>query len=986
MKKLLLKVLSVSLVIMQIVSFTSFAAIQSESGSRGNYFWYENFASESNKLKPAKDATVTYNTAGANPSTSPDGSNTVGTVSTSTQTKYAYVELGKIDFTKGPILLSYKIKATSATRAWGTLHIGNPDVDMVVMPKFWNGSIKGLEKKNSGLDYAKNTSGTHADGINDVATQSKYTAGKWHIVQVLLDYDSASHILTVNQFVDSTPLLNAGGTQCSYKLKRDTTDKGVTMDDAMSSEMTFRFYVGIGTTADIDDLMIRQEGNISFDNGANISDKTATLNIVDDAGYDKTFIYQKSVNTTTAYDYTLTKYSADDKLLLNGTPVTTKNTENYPGSIVFRNWLERSATTDFFIFKLTNPDAVKSFSGKTVKNPYGLLHSGTTTPVREAHLYNANNTEVKLVNGKLPSETKKLEFTLSYKNADIEADGVKIEGDGISKVSQKLDNVYTIDLGENNLATGTKYTITVGDVVKTYITTGEKPAREFAMAECANLDPENFTNGDATNVTLTKQSDGLLYTSNRETGLGNVSYKFNDTFDFTKGAMLVSVDITYNQDMTWIGDVGQLFLPNMYLGSKNIGYITGIQHYGVYGRSADGGRVKVTDAKGKANTVKKGDKVTLRGLFEYKSDEGKIYYTQFADDRRLYKDSDGSVIVIPAYSVDVTEDVLGQNPVLQFQGRLFKDGGLIINNITVTTVNGITADDVLTFTNGTATAEIKSNVNFAQDAPVIATAPQYTNSAAKSDFTVTKYTSSDKLHLNGTAVTDFSYAAESGKFTIGNLASDGEYVIELNDKTKISDIAENAIDTSIFTTGSAGLLKTTVLNGENKEMTIGADGKIPTNAKKIKFVFTKDYVTSGVSLGGKLASEENGAYTFDFSSDALESNKTYTLAVNGADYGTFTTGDGVFAVNQPSITADGFGSVYIQNTTSADKTVYIIHAGYKADGLLTGVVYEKITAGAGTSETYTMTKKPELTNAQTQKVFVWENFATLYPLAEEFTK
>ncbi|UKI37495.1 MAG: hypothetical protein L6V93_05000 [Clostridiales bacterium] len=129
-------------------------------------------------------------------------------------------------------------------------------------------------------------------------------------------------------------------------------------------------------------------------------------------------------------------------------------------------------------------------------------------------------------------------------------------------------------------------------------------------------------------------------------------------------------------------------------------------------------------------------------------------------------------------------------------------------------------------------------------------------------------------------------------------------------------------------------------------------------------------MTSGVSLGGKSASEENGAYTFDFSSDALESNKTYTLTVNGADYGTFTTGDGVFAVNQPSITAGGFGSVYIQNTTSTDKTVYIIHAGYKADGLLTGVVYEKITAGKGTSRNiHNGEKKPELTNAQTQKVF-----------------
>lgn len=968
MKKILLKVLSVSLVIMQIVSFTSFAAIQSESGSSGNYFWYENFASQG--LTASSKATVTHNS---------DGSDTVTTLASG---QYGYVSLGTVDFTKGPILLSYRIKASAATKAWGALHIGSPDVDMVVMPKLWDGNkIMGLEKNNASADLAQNTVVGNENGLKETASASTYKLNTWHIIQVLLDYDSDNKILTVNQFADSKPLLRTDGTQFSYKLKRASG-----MDDAMKASMTFRFYVGSGKTAIIDDLMIRQEGNISLDNGAYISNKTATLNIVDDANYDKTFTYQKSVNTTTANDYTLTRYTADDKLLLNGTPVTTKNTENYPGSIVFRNWLEQSATTDFFIFKLTNPDAVKSFSGKTVKNPYGLLHSGTTTPVRETHLYDAAGADVTLDNGKLPSETKKLEFTLSYKDADtIGADGVKIEGDGISKVSQKLDNVYTIDLGENNLVTGTEYTITVGSVVKTYITTGEKPAREFAMAECADLDPEKFTNSDSTNVTLTKQSDGLLYTSNRTTGLGNVSYKFNDTFDFTKGAMLVSVDITYNQDMTWIGDVGQLFLPNMYLGSKNIGYITGIQHYGVYGRSADGGRVKVTDAKGKANTVKKGDKVTLRGLFEYKSDEGKIYYTQFADDRRLYL-ADNNNSIIPEYSVDVTEDVLGQNPVLQFQGRLFKDGGLIINNITVTTVNGITADDVLPLTSGTATAEIKSSVIFAQDAPVSAAAPQYTNSAAKSDFTVTKYTSSDKLHLNGTAVTDFTYASESGKFTIGNLASDGEYVIELNDKTKISDIAENAIDTSLFKTGGEGLIKTTVLSGENKEMKIGADGKIPTNAKKIKFEFTKDYVTNGVSLGGKSASEENGAYTFDFSSDALESNKTYTLTVNGADYGTFTTGDGVFAVNQPSITADGFGSVYIQNTTSADKTVYIIHAGYKADGLLTGVVYEKITAGAGTSETYKMTKKPELTNAQTQKVFVWEDFTTLYPLAEEFTK
>ncbi|UKI37490.1 MAG: hypothetical protein L6V93_04975 [Clostridiales bacterium] len=54
------------------------------------------------------------------------------------------------------------------------------------------------------------------------------------------------------------------------------------------------------------------------------------------------------------------------------------------------------------------------------------MHSGTTTPVRETHLYDAVGAYVTLDNGKLPSETKKLEFTLSYKDAEtIGADGVK---------------------------------------------------------------------------------------------------------------------------------------------------------------------------------------------------------------------------------------------------------------------------------------------------------------------------------------------------------------------------------------------------------------------------------------------------------------------------------------------------------------------------------------------------------------------------------
>ncbi|UKI37489.1 MAG: hypothetical protein L6V93_04970 [Clostridiales bacterium] len=195
---------------------------------------------------------------------------------------------------------------------------------MVVMPKLWDGNkIMGLEKNNASADLAQNTVVGNENGLKETASTSTYKLNTWHIIQVLLDYDSENQILTVNQFADSKPLLKADGTQFSYKLKRASG-----MGDAMSSSMTFRFLCRKRKkTATIDDLMIRQEGNISLDNGAYISNKTATLNIVDDANYDKTFIYQKSVNTTTADDYALTRYTADDKLLLNGKPVTTKNTE-----------------------------------------------------------------------------------------------------------------------------------------------------------------------------------------------------------------------------------------------------------------------------------------------------------------------------------------------------------------------------------------------------------------------------------------------------------------------------------------------------------------------------------------------------------------------------------------------------------------------------------------------------------------------------------
>lgn len=975
MRNKLFKLCAVLLTAVQIVSLTAFAAVTSPTDGTGDYFWYEDFNGGIASMKTSSSGiTATEYQI--------DDSNKAVKLTTTEGGKMGYIPLGNLDFSKS-IIISYNVMTTASTILYGTLAYtdttAKTDINLAFLPRFDNNNIiQGYAKKAAvETDYA-----VTGNDVWNKPSSSKYIANKWHSVQSALIYDSTTQILTVKQYIDGKPLKDADGNVIEYKMKRNN------MEDAMASNMTLRFNFGEKKSAVIDNVTVRQEGSIDLNNGGWIDKNNATIiAFTDTASYAEEALKDKyslaSDTITSKDDFELTRYNKGDELLLNGTTVEAKSSFTAGANSISLYGLPRDNTNQFIIFKLKDTKKVTSFSGTPVKSPYALLHSGTTTIVRETHLYDADGTELKSENGMLPQETAKIVITLSYKDyVDVKAEDVKITSGDYSVISKRSDNVYTIDLSGNPLSPAEKYTISAGSVSKELTTTGTRPANPYATAYIETFDSGNemFTNSDKTNITLTNEGGKIKYENKLDatvTPPRNITYNFGE-FDFTKGSMLVSFDLTLNQAIKWLNAGSHCFNPQMLLGDKPIGYMPAIETTGLRARDEKGGRVKTTDEK---DIMNKGDTVTISTLFTYYPDEKKIGYIQFADGRRLYN----STTPIPEYYIADADAVINSAASIRFGGRNFADGGLYIDNLMMTTVDGITANDVMEISNATATVNVESTVKFADGTNENLTNPVFTNNAQTGDFNIKEYSKDDKLRLKGTAATGVEYSKDNGSFTFGKLDSSKDYVVELKDGSKIKCVSGKNIDTLYFTTAANSVLKTTVLNGDETEICADSDGKIPSNAAKIKIKFTKDVIGKTVSVGNLSATSENGEYVFDFTNEPLEANKEYTVKVDGADFAGFTTTDGAVTVNKPVISDDGKASVTVTNTTKSPVTVYIISATYAADETMVDVVWEVINAEVGNTD-YTMTGKPDSTGAATQKAFVWDGFTKLNPLCPDVSK
>lgn len=546
-KKTLFRTAAAVLAAAQLFTCTAFAAI---TDSTGDYYWYEDFNSDIASMKKSS--------AGITAEEYQRGdSDKAVKLTTTAGGKMGYISLGKLDFSK-PVIISYDVMTTASTILYGTL-VNSAGTALVNVTRFDNANkIYGYKCKD-GIECAT----TAANDLEYTLSTSTYTANKWNTVQTALIYESDTQILTVKQYVDGKPLKDASGNVFEYKMKR------ADMASFMESAMTLRFNVGNGKSAVIDNVTVRQEGGIDINNGGWIQSGNTTVAFTDTASYAADALkgkYSTAVNQIASKDdFELMRYEKSDLLLLNGMPVEAKNSFTAGANGISLYGLPRDNTNQFIIFKLKDTEKVTSFAGTPVTNPYALLHSGTTTIVRETHLYDADGTELHLEDGKLPEKTAKIVITLSYKDyVNVAAKDVKITNGNDSVASTQSGNVYTIDLSENPLSPAEEYTISAGTASETVTTTGTKPVSPYATAQIETFDDETAVNNvyrsNKDEITLTAENGKMKYANTKASGTNYISYTFDDSFDFTKGSMLVSFDVTLNQEIGW-KQVSYFILP-----------------------------------------------------------------------------------------------------------------------------------------------------------------------------------------------------------------------------------------------------------------------------------------------------------------------------------------------------------------------------------------------------------------------------------------
>ncbi|MGN0178321.1 MAG: hypothetical protein ACI4DY_02610 [Monoglobaceae bacterium] len=977
---ILSKTLAAAVAAAQVISVCGFAAVTGGgSGTDSGFYWYEDFAGDT-----LPDCVYVPTTQTDLSVTLSSGALVLKNANTSSTASNYFLIKGDMpyDFSKGDIVISYDMTLSAANNKFRA-EVSNADQNIIAGAAYANGTnLQGYI-----CDTSENATYTNKNGSSTITP----AANTLYNIELHLSYNETSNSIDMKQYVNGQPLIRSyTNAQFVYTNRQLGIEGG--MAAALAKNWAMRFYVYGGAEVKIDNVIARTEGKVDLPDRAWINKSTSSGVYYADVNYTNSVSYLDNDGNSVAVpailavnriektsQFELKKYNLDtDPLMLDGETVTTATLSPYKTAFQVSNLpLTSDSANECFVLK-SGFENVMNYNGTQRENPYILMHRLSNPPIiRESALY-SNDTNIALDNGKLPVEADKLEITVSN-FANVTAEQVTFGNDDVSVKSAQSGKTFTLNLP--TLEEGTDYNVTVGDTVVKLTTTGEKPASHYATAAFQGFDDEASAAGFVTTaeeISTTWQNGSVLCTNSvASTGTAvKVSYPVTGTaFDFSKGALYLSFDATLNQD---IGSI--LFGPELIASSGTIlAYMPGLEFTGLRGRNSSGGRVKTNSGK---TTMANGDTVNLGILLRYYPEDGSIGYIQFADGKRLEDEQGNPLAEILKTGLS---DKLSEGLQLRINGRNFPDG-VYIDNIRLTTVDGITAEQVLTMSGTTATIDIENTVEFDPSAPSEVTAPVYNCSLTKNDIKVTRYAAEDKLFVNGTAVTDFGFAPET--MTVSNLAAQNTgdvFVIEILDASKLASLAEKELDVKCFKTGEAngGLIKTRILNANGDEIYVDADGNWPTNAVKICFTFAKGYAEDGVKLGETEAVYTDGEYVVDLSVAPFDASTEYTVSVNNAEFAKFTTAAGAFSVLKPMINeADGKASVGVSNTTDKEEVVYLINACYNSDGELTSLVYDRITVAVGENSVKTGTSAPDLTGAAVQKAFVWDGFEKLMPYAD----
>lgn len=998
-------------------------------GTEYGYYWNQNFNAlpeDMSKAKSVRKVNADLTRANAD-----EGDYSLNI--TATNSAFAIIDnnksvtkpLPKFDFSKGPMILSFDVTMNNLTSPFYLVlrSSEDADTDMLGIIRIQNtGRICGYTKKaDLATDYA-----TKAADLSFTASNKIATEGTTYHIQTALVYDEENQVLTVKQYLNGEPMtLKDTSTPIEYKYQ--AVDK-TTMDSLLSGDMFMRFAVPTkGGSVKIDNITLRSEGTMNIDGVSYISPGDTKANIIftDNASYapensPSSYVVASNAiplnqNLTGDNDYyTLTKYSADNPLLLKAGTAAASKVSGKGNSGMTISGLDIANDREFYILKLKSPSAVTSFAGDEPQNMYSCIRRAAlgegTIAARETIILDGDGKTLTLDSrDRLPASTKTIKFITS-KYVDLTADKVKMTGeDGKSFTGEQSTdepNVWTINIDE--LSELTDYTITLGDFSQTVRTDGYDPNAFYWYEGFDNYDGSTLPNGfsqPGMGISFTKTeisgNPALKYVNEyipENSGTSNFSIKGTEPLDFSKGALLLSYDVTPQSNLTWLGDGAKsnILIPTLRIGSTEISQLSIIEHGGIkaayktaptaWGRSAyltgweNNTLVADTTVKFQLLLEKEGNKITATQYINEKP----VYYT-LSDEAKL-----------ASVTVDITEEELAKEWTLTMAGRRFPNG-LVFDNFHITTVDGVKAGDEITIEDNAVTAQInlENTLQFSEDAPSIVKEIKMLNTVVSSDFRIKKYNiATDPLLLNGENVSGFDINNTGNAFVLSRLPErkSGEiFVIELSDISKIQTLVGKKIDTTVFKAGAnpGGLKKTRLLDSEGDQMQ-AENGIVSPALAKMELIFTKNTkietlptitnAEKNYSLTAVLG--EDGIYRFDFTGDGatLSPNTVYTVTY-GDTSAQLTTGEGIVQSAVPVIDSDGKASTIITNTSETATNVYIISAYYNSEeDIVSAVKYEKFTVGAGKTENISMSEAHSApTEWAEQRVFIWDGFEKMNP-------
>lgn len=545
----------------------------------------------------------------------------------------------------------------------------------------------------------------YKDAKNNISSQKTITTGTMYRFAAYLVYDADNKKINVKTYVDGDRLVGTVNSVANTPIEYDIDVSTETIQAALEKTLVLRFYPTKDDDVVIDNVTVRNASTVNLSNVGwiNADSNSASVGYTNTPAYmdsnSKTVtltqgLINKIVAANESSQFTLKKYNlGDDPLLLSPTAQTAKVSYSGTNNFTIANLTLSDATKEFYIAKINDTSNFSSITGQATENEYVLLlnsNLASTPIIRETKLYGADGTVLALEGGKLPQNTNKIETVISY-YSDVPTT-VKIAGVGVNKSATVNGKTCTIDLSDSPLQPGQDYTITVGDVSKTYTATGEKAKMSEAIEtfeDSASVTEQVCT---SSYITLDKNGNKLLYKNTATSGLPELTYNFNNPFDFDGGnkKMLVSFKVELNQDITYIQTSGKshLLAPNVSIGSKTV-YMPAIEHSGFRARTLpNGGRNGDKPEEYYIQTMTKNKVYYNSVLIEYDATSKTLKYTQYVDGKPMrLKPTNGDAYDVGTFEIEnVTEDDLNANISIQFQGRNFAAGGLYIDDLAVTTL------------------------------------------------------------------------------------------------------------------------------------------------------------------------------------------------------------------------------------------------------------------------------------------------------------